>query len=275
MDPTASLKPQPSRDLRLWVLGRGVPIAGIAVTTALAWAYLLTGAGTGMSAWQMTPWPWPEFFSSDGSRTWDLSYALIMLAMWWVMMIAMMLPSAAPFILVFDGVAKRTPQGSMLTAVFTAGYLLSWLAFSVAATGAQWALEALGLLHSTWMWTTSRWLAAGLFIGAGLHQFSSTKRACLAHCQAPLPYLSGHWKRGWGGALRMGLVHGNQCVGCCWLVMALLFAGGLMNLFWIAALSVVVLLEKIRPFGLDLRPGLGVLFLVAGVVFGVWAMMRV
>ncbi len=220
-----------------------------------------------MSAWHMSPWPWPDFKVAGAVHNWHVGYALLMFSMWWVMMIAMMLPGATPFILIFDRVARNTEHGSALTLVFTAGYLVVWMLFSLAATAAQWALEASGLLHSDMMWTTSRWLTVALFIAAGLYQFSSAKRTCLTHCQAPLPYLSSHWQRGWVGAMRMGLRHGYYCVGCCWLVMLLLFAGGLMNLFWIAALSVVVLLEKSAPFGLVLRPALGVAFIMVGLIF--------
>jgi predicted metal-binding membrane protein len=120
------------------------------------------------------------------------------------------------------------------------------------------------------MWSANRWLSAGLLIAAGIYQLTPLKRVCLSHCRSPVHYLSAHWRQGHFGALRMGITHGTYCLGCCWLLMALLFVGGAMNLLWIAGLSVVVLTEKLVPAGLWIGRALGLLLLAAGtyVAFG-------
>jgi predicted metal-binding membrane protein len=145
-----------------------------------------------------------------------------------------------------------------------AGYLIAWLAFSAIATALQWWLERLGLVHGMLMWSTSHTLSGALLVAAGLYQLSSLKRACLAHCRSPAAFLSEHWRNGMTGALSMGLYHGLFCVGCCWVLMALLFVGGTMNLVWIAGLAVLVLLEKVLPLGRWFASATGVVLLVAG-----------
>jgi predicted metal-binding membrane protein len=171
--------------------------------------------------------------------------------MWIVMMVAMMLPSAAPAILVYEKVAQKAArEGRALapTAFFAAGYLLAWALFSGGATAAQHLLERLALL-SPGMVATSPAIGAGILVAAGLYQLTPWKDACLRRCRAPALFFAGRFRPGRVGALRMGLAHGAWCVGCCWALMALLFAGGVMNLLWIAALSLFVLLEKVAPFG--------------------------
>jgi predicted metal-binding membrane protein len=171
--------------------------------------------------------------------------------MWWIMMVAMMLPSAAPMILLFarfnrsqrDKGAPYVPTG-----VFALGYLLVWAGFSVVAVTAQWALERSGLL-SGMMASTSVTLGGVLLIAAGVYQLTPLKYACLRHCRSPLFFISHHWKPGEWGALRRGLEHGAFCTGCCWFLMALLFYGGVMNLFWIMGLALFVLIEKVAPAG--------------------------
>jgi predicted metal-binding membrane protein len=179
--------------------------------------------------------------------------------MWWAMMIGMMLPSAAPMTLTFATVNRRrrelgTPY--VPTAVFVAGYLLAWGAFSVAATAVQWALG-----H------TASPLAGGvLFVAAGLYQLTPLKHACLRRCRSPLAFVLEHWHEGTAGALRMGAQHGVYCLGCCALLMALLFVGGAMNLAWAAAIAAWVLAEKLLPAGAALARGAGVM----AVLFGAW-----
>ncbi len=234
---------------------RAIVAAGIAVIAALAWCYIVLGAATGMSTLAMTTFAFPPpVRGAVAGGGWSLAYAAIMLAMWWVMMIAMMLPSAAPAILLHARIVRQAQGRSQATeaapvpaAAFTAGYLASWLGFSLVATCAQLALEATGLLDSAMMWSTSRWLSAGLLVAAGLYQLSPWKRSCLAGCRTPAAWLARHWRPGRAGAFRMGLEHGLACVGCCWAFMLLLFAGGIMNLVWIAGLSVLVLAEKLAP----------------------------
>ena len=245
--------------------------AGLAVITVLAWYYVLIGAGTGMSTIAMTTWQFPPPRPATMMvGDWNAGYWLTMLVMWWVMMIAMMIPSAAPMILLYarvfrHGQARGQIAASLVpTGAFAAGYLACWLGFSMLATALQYALEQAALVHGMWMWSTSRWLTAGLFVAAGLFQLTPVKAACLEHCRSPAAFLSRHWRPGRLGAFRLGLVHGAYCLGCCWALMLLLFAAGIMNLVWIAGLAILVLLEKLAPFGANLAPLSAALLIGAG-----------
>jgi len=182
-----------------------------------------------------------------GDMPWTVSQFLMTFAMWWVMMVAMMLPSAAPMILLH---ARAVPAAARpATDSFTLGYLLVWGFFSLVATLAQWRLATAALLSSMAMATSSPSLAAALLIAAGVYQISPWKDACLRECRNPAIFLSRHYRPGWTGALRLGARHGAWCVGCCWMLMALLFVGGIMNLAWIAVLTLLVALEKLLPWG--------------------------
>jgi predicted metal-binding membrane protein len=153
--------------------------------------------------------------------------------------------------LVYAAVARKAArEGTVLapTAVFVLGYVAMWTGFSAGATAAQWGLERAALL-SPMLVTTSPTLGAALLIGAGIYQLTPFKNACLEHCRSPAYFISEHWRPGASGAFRMGLVHGAYCLGCCWILMGLLFFGGVMNLLWIAGITVFVLLEKVAPFG--------------------------
>jgi predicted metal-binding membrane protein len=237
---------------------RAIVATGLVATTLLAWFYLLTGAGTGMSPAGMTSlqlvsrMAMPMPMTMNGGN-WSAAYWLIMLAMWWVMMIAMMLPSAAPAALLYARVCRHSQKtgaaSAVPTAAFVLGYLVAWLAFSTAATALQAGLERFGLLDRMMMWSTDRTLTAAFLLAAGIFQLSPLKSICLEHCRTPVDFLTRNWRPGVTGAVRMGLHHGAFCVGCCWLLMALLFAGGVMNLIWIAALTVFVLVEKLAPHG--------------------------
>ena len=236
---------------------------GLAVLTALAITYLAAGAGLDMSLADMTNTAlFPHRAPTGGMDgmaapfAWSAPYAILMLAMWWVMMIAMMVPSAAPMMLLYAGVARREEErqptslyGLRKTGLFLAGYLVTWLAFSVAATGLQWGLESSGLLSSMRMTSVSGWLSAAILALAGLYQWTPIKDVCLRHCRTPAAFLSHHWRPGRGGILGLGIRHGAYCVGCCWALMTLMFVGGVMNPVWIAAIAVLVLLEKTLPGG--------------------------
>jgi predicted metal-binding membrane protein len=177
---------------------------------------------------------------------WDLADLGATTAMWGVMMIAMMLPSATPMLLLFARSQRPrlgSAEGSFRTGLLATGYLVVWLGWSVLAACLQWALNA-SLLLSPGAGITSALAGGTLLVLAGVYQLSSWKHACLVRCQSPLGFLLGRWQDGRWGAFRMGLAHGASCVGCCWALMALLFVGGVMNLTWIAALAVFVLLEK-------------------------------
>ncbi|HEX7217859.1 MAG TPA: DUF2182 domain-containing protein [Burkholderiales bacterium] len=188
--------------------------------------------------------------------------------MWWAMMTGMMLPGAAPMTLTFATVNRRrrelgTPW--VPTAVFVAGYLLAWGAFSVAATAAQLALEHARLMAP--MAGLSSPLVGGLvFVAAGLYQLTPLKHACLRRCRSPLTFVLERWRDGTAGALRMGAEHGAWCLGCCALLMTLLFVGGVMNLWWAAAIAAWVVVEKILPHGDALARIAG----VAAIAYGAW-----
>ncbi|HWP11369.1 MAG TPA: DUF2182 domain-containing protein [Ramlibacter sp.] len=197
-----------------------------------------------------------------GSSDWSLANLLAMLLMWAVMMAAMMLPSALPMILAFVHLSARGGERAR-GRIFVAAYLAVWTFFSVAATALQWALQAMDWVNPMIV-STSAWLTGLLLVIAGVYQFSPLKRICLARCRTPFGFLIGEWRPGPAGAFRMGLRHGMFCAGCCWAVMGLLFVGGVMNLAWIAALSIVVAVEKMAPRGEQLGLVLGVILLVAG-----------
>ena len=182
---------------------------------------------------------------------WTWAYAFLMFGMWWVMMIAMMLPSAAPMILLFALVNRRShAKGGpyVPAAVFAGAYLVAWGGFSVVATALQWGLERAALL-SPMMASGDMAFGGALLVLAGAYQLSPLKHACLRQCRGPIDFISRHWRPGRQGAFRMGVHHGLYCLGCCWALMVLLFFGGAMNLYWIAGLALFVLLEKTIPPG--------------------------
>jgi len=196
---------------------------------------------------------------------WNVPGFLTMLAMWSIMMMAMMAPSAAPMIITFATVNRRRRERSapyVPAAVFLLGYLIVWTAFSALATTAQFWLTSVRLLSMS-MASASPVFAGGLLIGVGLFQWTPWKQRCLTHCAGPLQFLMSAWREGWTGALRMGVQHGLFCLGCCWAVMALLFVAGVMNLLWVAALSFFILAEKLAPRFFS-RPG-GAAMATAGV----------
>jgi predicted metal-binding membrane protein len=237
---------------------QAVAIAALLGVIALSWALIVLGVGSGMRALEMTRMPRDMVMSP---AVWTAGYAALMLAMWWVMMVAMMLPGASPMLLIFARISRRERAGGrpyVPTGIFAAGYLCVWAGFSAVAVAVQWGLERAGLL--SWMMvTTSRWLGATILIAAGLWQLTPIKHTCLRQCRSPVAYLSAHWRDGRGGAFAMGLEHGAYCLGCCWFLMALLFFGGVMNLYWIAGIAAYVLLEKLLPMGhwLGYAAGLG------------------
>jgi predicted metal-binding membrane protein len=201
-------------------------------------------------------------------RAWGVVDLVLVFVMWAVMMVAMMVPSASPLILMIAAANRRRREQDdplVPTGLFLGGYLLAWTLFSALATVAQWGLHASALLSPA-MVGTSPVLGGVLLLLAGVFQFTSLKHACLSHCRSPLGFVMGHWREGSGGAVRMGLEHGLYCVGCCWILMALLFVAGVMNLAWVAAISVFVLAEKVLPRGEVVGKLGGVVFVVAGLV---------
>ena len=182
---------------------------------------------------------------------WSSTDAIFMFFMWAVMMFAMMLPSVTPTVLIFGRVRqKRKVAGQIFapTGAFVAGYLLVWVGFSILATTANWSLHIGGLMSST-MGNVGPQTGGLLLVAAGVFQWTPLKNACLDHCRSPMSFLMQHWREGSSGAVLMGLHHGIYCLGCCWLLMLLLFVLGVMNLPWVALLAIVVLVEKIIPRG--------------------------
>lgn len=229
-------------------------------TAAVLFVSLL---GWGVLAWLFIDMGHPlAQLTMPHSARWSAANLLAIWVMWAVMMGAMMLPAALPMILTFSGLSMRNAERSRGLS-FVAGYLLIWVAFSAAATALQWALQAMGWVDPMIV-STSATLTGLLLVIAGLYQFSPLKKVCLSRCRTPLVFLLGEWRAGTEGALVMGLRHGLLCVGCCWALMALLFAGGVMNLAWVAALSLAVAVEKIAPYGDRLGAVLGVGLLLAG-----------
>ena len=222
-----------------WLTG-----GALAITVGLCWAWLapmardMYGSMKGASAWMMTD-------------RWDFTHWALLFAMWVVMMAGMMLPSAAPTLLLYAGVIRKSPEGERTGAhvyAFAGGYLLVWTAFSLVVTALQRLLAYL-LLLSPMMEAQGRGLGGGLLIAAGFYQLTPFKRTCLQSCRSPAAFIARHWKRGVAGGFRLGVAHGLFCLGCCWALMLLLFVGGVMNLWWIGALTAFVLLEKLAPLG--------------------------
>ena len=237
----------------------------LALVTAIAWTWLAIQAVEmdAMAMAMLTPW--------------TMADALATFAMWTVMMIGMMLPSAAPMILLYALVARKqgakerteSGQGFAPIGIFAAGYLIAWTGFSIAATALQWGLEQTALL-SPKMAGASPYFGGGLLLAAGLYQLTPLKQACLENCRSPITFLSRSWRPGYAGAMTMGVHHGVYCVGCCWVLMLLLFLLGVMNLLWVAAIAAFVLLEKIMPQGKLMGRAAGVLFAIAGVMMMAW-----
>ena len=222
---------------------RWIVLASLLVVIASAWAYIVAGAGMDMGRMSGT--------SDSISQAWTSSYFLLMLVMWCVMMVAMMLPSAAPMILLFAAINRKNGERGrsvVSTGIFVTGYIAAWGGFSVIATSLQWGLEELTLL-TPMMASASLPFGSALLVAAGIYQLTPLKHACLRHCRSPIDYLGHRWRSGMMGALIMGLEHGLFCLGCCWVLMALLFYGGVMNLNWIIGLALFVLLEKVAPAG--------------------------
>jgi predicted metal-binding membrane protein len=231
-------------------------ISSLAGLIVLAWAYLfyLEKNMIGMDA---------------GMRPWLPSDFLMMFLMWAIMMVAMMLPTALRAILIYAGIAARGRQDeSPITPIylFSGGYIAIWTLFSVAATLMQWSLQSAALL-SPMMVSSSVELGAALLITAGIYQFTPLKDACLKHCQSPIMYLAANYKKGNAKAFQLGLKHGSYCLGCCWVLMGLLFLGGVMNLLWILAITLFVLAEKLLPPALHGTRLSGVTMILVGTAF--------
>jgi predicted metal-binding membrane protein len=244
--------------LRVW--DRIAIYLALGSITLLAWWYLIAMAAD-MAAMDM-PQQMPP-----STAAWTLRNTIMMFLMWSIMMVGMMLPSAIRTLMIYARIVRQTGLSPLLaTLLFLAGYLLMWTVFSLFATLLQ-GLFNQQMLVSDSMVSTSNALTATLFMVAGIYQLTPLKQSCLKHCQSPVAYLSQHFRRGYTGALRMGLHHGLYCLGCCWLLMGLLFVAGVMNLLWILALTLFVLIEKLLPSNPYTRLLPAVLMLLCGFYF--------
>jgi predicted metal-binding membrane protein len=241
---------------------RVIVALAVGVAIVLAWAYLVRAAAA-MSSMADEARMHAAMGMAD-MRVWGAAEWLALFIMWAVMMVAMMLPSASPVILLVLGVYRRRnePRADVAAVMFVAGYVIAWAAFSAVAASAQLALHRAALMAADMRLASSA--ASGVvLVLAGIYQWLPIKNFCLTHCQSPLGFLTQHWREGAAGGLVMGVRHGLFCVGCCWLLMLVLFAVGVMNLFWVAALAVFVMLEKLVARG-------PILTRVAGVAIAGW-----
>jgi predicted metal-binding membrane protein len=240
----------------------GANLCGIAL---LAWAYVIYEArrmnATGACECMRMKMSGPELSS------WPAVTLVPLFLMWAVMMIAMMLPSALPMILTFATVSRnrqRLGRAYVPMSIFVLGYVAIWCLFSALATFGQWWLHRHALL-STSMVSTSAWLGSALLLAAGIFQLTPLKQTCLTHCRGPLEFIMTRWREGTSGAFRMGLEHGAFCTGCCWALMILLFVAGVMNILWIAVLTLLVSLEKMLPPQIQVR-------ITTGLVLAAWGL---
>lgn len=256
---------------------RLIALVALLIIAALAWGWTLhlaaqmqgmatpAMAGVTMSHLQMM---------SPALAPWSLPLGVYLFVMWAVMMIGMMTPSAAPMVLLYIGVARHAARSShrfASAAWLFAGYLGAWCAFSLLATLLQWLLESAAMMTASMQAANLR-LGGAVLIAAGLYQWLPIKNACLTQCRAPLQFIQQHggFQASAAGSLRLGFRHGLYCVGCCWVLMLLLFVGGVMNLLWIAALTLFVLLEKLVPHVQWLVRGAG----IAAMAGGMWMLLR-
>ena len=237
---------------------RAVVLTSIILLTALAWIYTAHLAG---NAAQMS-----DLMAMPNLRRWGAADFTFMFIMWAIMMVAMMLPSTTPMILLFSRIcAKREMEQRPCapTMAFLAGYLFIWISFSLVATALNWILHAGGQMTSM-MGHTPPFVGGAILVAAGVFQWTPLKAVCLKHCRSPIGFLMAHWREGTVGAMRMGLHHGAYCLGCCWMLMLLLFVLGVMNLPWVAVLTIIVLAEKVLPGGMWLGRILGGLLVIWG-----------
>lgn len=211
--------------------------------------------------WYLAAWPMP-MPGGEGALT--LSYLSLTAVMWLLMMIAMMTPSVAPVVMLFSRVSRQTDAPLLRTASFMSGYFSAWVAFSVVV-----ALLQVLLLQQRWIdamgITRSRAFSAALLVAVGVYQWLPIKSACLAHCRSPVQFLTHHYRAGLSGSWRMGVEHGLYCVGCCWVLMLLLFIGGVMNPWWIAGLGLLVFMEKLAPRGNLIARTVGIGMIATGI----------
>jgi len=245
--------------------GRLVVGASLVGMAALGWAYLLHHAAASHASMHDA--------AASLLPHWNVEVYGLAASMWTAMMIAMMVPAATPMVLAFAQVQRqRRARRHRVVPVmlFVAGYLAVWTVFSLAAAAGQWGLHEMGLLSSA-VGRVEPLLGGSLLIAAGAFQWSSIKDACLTKCRTPLTFLATEWREGKRGAFVMGLRHGIFCAGCCWALMLLMFAGGVMNLLWMAGLTAYMLAEKLVPRARTFARSAGTVLIAAGAALAMTA----
>jgi predicted metal-binding membrane protein len=235
---------------------RVIVVTSLAAVAVLAWAYLFSlpqnmAGMDNMSGMAMSSAPAPFLLTA---------------VMWAVMMVGMMLPSALPMILLFTTVQRRQGKRPVVTTgTFASGYLLIWGGFAVVAAALQTELGKWALLSPSLTFVSIR-LAGLAFLMAAAYEFSPLKNRCLTQCSSPIGFITAYWRPGVAGAFLMGISHGTFCVGCCWALMMLLFTAGVMNLLWVAALAILVLVQKVVPYARITTTATGTAMAVVGLV---------
>jgi predicted metal-binding membrane protein len=238
---------------------RAIVLFGLVTISVLAWIYILRMAW-GIRNMDMT-------IGMPHMHTWEAFDLVMVFVMWAVMMVAMMVPSTSPIVLAFAKIYRKRRECDRLlvpTGAFLLGYLVIWTGFSFLVTLAQWGLHSAALL-SPMMVSTSPILGGLLLLFAGIFQLTPLKQACLSYCRSPIGFLMSEWREGTQGAFMMGFRHGCYCVGCCWVLMLLLFVTGVMNLLWVAIIAGFVLIEKMFPFGVWVSRVAGLLLIGWGI----------
>ncbi len=221
-------------------------ISGLFIVAGMGWLYMFYMAWAMENMHLVDMWMPPR----GGARPWTSWDFFMLFAMWLIMMVAMMTPTAAPMVMMFSTVNKNKKakqQSYTSTFIFLAGYLVAWAIFSLVISAIQWPLHEHGLLNPM-MNSRSYLMSGGILILAGFYQWTPMKNICLKHCRTPIGFLMTAWRNGTWGAFKMGLHHGLFCVGCCWALMAILFSVGVMNMLWVILITLLVLIEKILPF---------------------------
>lgn len=251
-------------------LDRIIVAALLVIVAGLAWAFTVHQSIL-MDEMEAAMWRDMDMSMNGMEPSWTPTDILLVFVMWSAMMAAMMVPGASPMVSAFATINRRRRERNapyVPTAVFLLGYLIVWTGFSLAATALQWLLQMTGLL-TTMMQSASHWWSAALFLAAGLYQFSPLKERCLAYCRSPDGFILSEWRDGTPGAVIMGLRHGLFCFGCCAALMLLLFAVAVMDLRWVAALTVLVTAEKLLPGARVWRIAIGIGLLLGAAGFGI------
>lgn len=247
---------------------RDISLRNDPVAAGVATLAAVTIAGWGFLAWSVLPSGESVMrLMMPASAAWSATNAVMVFIMWAIMMAAMMTPGAAPMVLVYARVIRRdgAPSPRLRMGLFLGGYLVVWTGFSLLAAGLQWAFQS-AVLTSPMIASQSVHLSSAILIAAGVYQWTPLKQACLRHCRSPVGFVMSEWRTGTRGAAIMGLKHGTFCVGCCWVLMALLFVAGVMNLAFVAVIAAAVLIEKIAPAGGIIARGFGAILTLGGVL---------